>query len=728
MYAVMTRSFLNVFVVVVAIAFCKNNLFNEKFKTVAVAQVTVTQMWNSSDSVPGDVDDGESKEHVVIHGNASHLCSLDISIPPEWNIIVEFRQKVTGDYFFFWVERLGMLNNRQTRFTFVKDIQSICYLIFKHNHIQFNMQGDVSLLLKEASAADSTLNCTEGDEDLQNSSNKSLPFACPGVLGVNETIMCYSHVETRRNYRIAYTRDEHICKFNFGSNCLGTLKSDGQVSYKCVQNIESPKRVIVYNTYEQMIDLTLNNIKAIEKGTFRGLLHLTGLDLSRNRLTVMPDGVFEGLDNLESLYLKNNQLETLGSNVFQDVKKLIYLLIDVNKLRELPDTIFHGLTQLKQLHLQNNQLVSLRAKIVDDLSNLELLNLGNNRFVELDKHMFRGLRNLQALALHRNSLLERLPAEMFEDIAKFGKLFFLELSECNIKAIPNIPYKGKLRLFNLRGNPLTEISKDTFTAVNWKIELAVTQHEICECYVDKNVVCEAEGDRSSYLTCDRLLSDRVLVVLMWVIGLNALGGNIFVLIWKRLASDRNSVQNLLLTNLALSDFLMGIYMILIASADIYFGENFPMKAESWRSGITCRISGAVSIISSEGSVFFVTLISIDRYMNIKFPYSTKKFNTRAVLLVSLVIWFFAIALGVVPSTLAGQDFKFYDNSHVCIGLPLALTDKITSEEVQSVVNVGGIPFIRRLTQFDLDGKLSGMYFSTAMFLGLNGVCYLIILL
>ena len=94
-------------------------------------------------------------------------------------------------------------------------------------------------------------------------------------------------------------------------------------------------------------------------------------------------------------------------------------------------------------------------------------------------------------------------------------------------------------------------------------------------------MCEAEGERSSYLTCDRLLSDRVLVVLMWLIGLNALGGNIFVLIWKRLASDRNSVQNLLLTNLALSDFLMGIYMILIASADIFFGEKFPMKAESW---------------------------------------------------------------------------------------------------------------------------------------------------
>ena len=452
----MARLFLKVFIVFATIAFHKNILFTKTFNAIAVAQVIVTQMWNSSDSVPCEVEDNESEEHVVIHGNASQLCSLDISIPPGRNVIVEFQKKVTVDYFFFWAQRLGMLDDCKTKYTIVKDIPSICYLTFKHKNVQLNMQGDVSLLLKETSAADSTLNCTEVDKYLQDSSNKSLLFVCHGVREINETIMCYSHVETRRSYRIAYSQGEPVCKFDFRSNCLSTLESNGHVSYKCVENVDGRKRVIIYNTYEQMIDLTLNNIIAIEKGTFRGLVHLTGLDLSRNQFIIMSDGIFEGLDNLERLYLKTNQLETLGAEVFQDVKKLIYLLLDDNSLRELPDTIFRGLKQLKQLHLQRNRLVSLRAEIVNDLLNLELLNLGNNRFVELDKHLFRRLRNLQALALHRNSLLERLPAEMFEDFVKFGKLFFLELSKCNFKTIPNIPYMSKLKIFNLRGNLLTE--------------------------------------------------------------------------------------------------------------------------------------------------------------------------------------------------------------------------------------------------------------------------------
>ena len=148
-------------------------------------------------------------------------------------------------------------------------------------------------------------------------------------------------------------------------------------------------------------------------------------------------------------------------------------------------------------------------------------------------------------------------------------------------------------------------------------ELHVSQHEICECYVPSSVHCSASDERSPYLTCDRLLSDRVLVIMMWIIGLNALGGNGFVLLWRRKKSLSSKVQDLLLYNLAMSDGLMGVYMVTIASVDIYFGDNFPMNSENWRKGVLCRILGALSIASSEASIFFVTLITIDRFINVK---------------------------------------------------------------------------------------------------------------
>ena len=144
-------------------------------------------------------------------------------------------------------------------------------------------------------------------------------------------------------------------------------------------------------------------------------------------------------------------------------------------------------------------------------------------------------------------------------------------------------------------NPLTEVNTNTFSSLSNNTALLVSQHEICECYAPKDVDCLAEYDRSPYLTCNRLLFDRVLVGVMWLIGLNALVGNLFVLIWKRRHSEGSEVQSILLSNLAFSDMLMGVYMIIIASADIYFGDYFPMRSEKWRSGVTCRLAGTLSI-------------------------------------------------------------------------------------------------------------------------------------
>ena len=111
---------------------------------------------------------------------------------------------------------------------------------------------------------------------------------------------------------------------------------------------------------------------------------------------------------------------------------------------------------------------------------------------------------------------------------------------------------------------------------------------------------------------------------MWLIALNAICGNTFVLVWKQIQATKHTVQDLLLSNLAISDLVMGIYMLIIACADVYFGNEFPMHSERWRSGKTCRIAGAMSILSSEASVLFVTIISIDRFIGVRFPFCTYK--------------------------------------------------------------------------------------------------------
>ena len=126
--------------------------------------------------------------------------------------------------------------------------------------------------------------------------------------------------------------------------------------------------------------------------------------------------------------------------------------------------------------------------------------------------------------------------------------------------------------------------------------------------------------------------------------------------------------------------------------------------------------------------FFVTLISIDRFIGVRFPLTTKKLGKRSACLAAALIWLLSLALGVVPSSLAGRNEQFYDNSHVCIGLPLSLIDKYSVEKTYGFTIFNEHHF-RTLPNFNtiFVGAFSGMYFSSVIFLGLNGVCCLLIL-
>ena len=92
-----------------------------------------------------------------------------------------------------------------------------------------------------------------------------------------------------------------------------------------------------------------------------------------------------------------------------------------------------------------------------------------------------------------------------------------------------------------------------------------------------------------------------------------------------------------------------------------------------------------------------------------------------------MIWLFSLTMGAVPSSLAGRNEQFYDNSHVCIGLPLSLIGKYSVSHIFKV-NAKGTYFTTTSTfNTTYHGKFHGKHFSNAIFLGLNGICDLVIL-
>ncbi len=493
--------------------------------------------------------------------------------------------------------------------------------------------------------------------------------------------------------------------------------------------------------------ITDNQVTNVDMKLFNETRRLKYLSLRRNKLTHLPNRLFKGLNNLEIFRVSKNQIRNLDGDLFNETRRLTSFTISSNRLSVLPSNLFYGLFNLRELFIYDNNLTSLDAmlfyrllnlrvlmmhtntltkigfELLRDLKMLEYFGASENRLTHLDGRTFQGMNNLQIVTLRFNRL-RYIDSHIFMDTINLN---FLDLSGNQLSHIPAINHLAELTYFNLLNTKLTMIDKNTFKDLPKQAELVVNQTEICDCYVPNDIKCTAVNVRSPYLTCQRLLSDRVLMVMMWLIGLNAIGGNMFVLCRKKSKNEKNSVQTFLLSNLALSDLLMGIYMLIIASADIYFGERFPMRAETWRSGITCRIAGAMSIISSEASVFFLTLITIDRFINIRFPFSEYKLRKRSSAVTAGLLWLTSIVMGTAPAVLAGRSYKFYDNSHVCIGLPLAQIEMFMKKVTIEYVKRFRFNNYKYIATSESLGYVSGLYYSTAVFLGLNTICFVVIL-
>ena len=195
---------------------------------------------------------------------------------------------------------------------------------------------------------------------------------------------------------------------------------------------------------------------------------------------------------------------------------------------------------------------------------------------------------------------------------------------------------------------------------------------------------------------------QALRIFMWLLGISALFGNGFVIFWRlrpghKKVQRSNRVQSILVLNLAIADGFMGIYMLIIAAADINYRNVYVYYAEEWQRSYTCKIAGFMSVLSSEASVIFMTVISVDRFLSIVLPFNRLNLTPKSSKIAAMCVWTLVFALSILP-VLVRSYFgdEFYGRSSVCLALPL------TTE------------------------KPAGWHYSVILFLGINLVSFLII--
>ncbi|GFS52310.1 relaxin receptor 1 [Nephila pilipes] len=89
------------------------------------------------------------------------------------------------------------------------------------------------------------------------------------------------------------------------------------------------------------------------------------------------------------------------------------------------------------------------------------------------------------------------------------------------------------------------------------------------------------------------------------------------IIWKRVFDYSRTpvLWKAVWENLAIADFLMCLYLFVIAGHDVAFRGEYIRHDVSWRHSWQCTFAGMLSTLSSEASIFIMVIITVDRYVD-----------------------------------------------------------------------------------------------------------------
>ena len=208
---------------------------------------------------------------------------------------------------------------------------------------------------------------------------------------------------------------------------------------------------------------------------------------------------------------------------------------------------------------------------------------------------------------------------------------------------------------------------------------------------DRQVKCTPEP-ADPFLPCDDLMDTSLLRFGVWVVFLLALLGNstvIFVILTRR---SRIDVPRFLICNLAVADLCLGIYLGLLAIVDASTRGNFRSYGVQWQLSHGCKTAGFLAVLSSETSVFTLTVLTVERYIAITHALDiTKKMSLKKTAIIMLFGWCFA----VVTATLPLVDVSDYTKFSVC--LPFETGDIKSLTYVTTILILNGSAFLVILT-------------------------------
>lgn len=164
---------------------------------------------------------------------------------------------------------------------------------------------------------------------------------------------------------------------------------------------------------------------------------------------------------------------------------------------------------------------------------------------------------------------------------------------------------------------------------------------------------EEEEPASSSLSNPQIIS-LVLHGLAFLLGVP---GNAIV-IWIMGVKWNKTVTSLWFLNLAIADLIFVLFLPLYIT---YVAMGFHWPFGKW----LCKANSFIALFNMFASVFFLTAISLDRYVHLIHPVFSYKYRTvKNTLILTGIIWILATAIGS-PALYFKDTLTLHDNVTIC---------------------------------------------------------------
>uniref|UniRef100_A0A8C8EAT6 Thyrotropin receptor n=1 Tax=Otus sunia TaxID=257818 RepID=A0A8C8EAT6_9STRI len=431
---------------------------------------------------------------------------------------------------------------------------------------------------------------------------------------------------------------------------------------------------------------------SVPANAFHGLCNesLT-LKLYNNGFTSIQGHAFNGT-NLDAIYLhKNKYLEVINDDAFLGVNSGPTLL-DVSRtaVANLPAK---GLESLKELMAKNTwTLKKLPAvKIFLQLMRADLSYPSHCCAFKSWKKTSGILEYLMcnqsgSHSVRKSRSVKALRSPLYKDYAEEYTDYTDTVYDKNTKFMNSHENSHYYIFLEEHGEGNLGFGQELKNPQMEDIQTFDSHYDYPVCGGNEDVICTPEPDE--FNPCEDIMGYQFLRIVVWFVNLLAILGNVFVLFILLTSHYKLTVPRFLMCNLAFADFCMGLYLLLIASVDLYTRSEYYNHAIEWQTGPGCNTAGFFTVFASELSVYTLTVITLERWYAITFAMRPdRKIRLRHALVIMLGGWLSCFLLALLP--LVGVS----SYSKVSICLPMDTETPVAEAYVVFVLICNIIAFV-----------------------------------